>query len=65
MTFGTIFIFGIGMFVGAAVITIVLGFCMTNNRSALEGEIMELTQIVNRQQEMLEIVNKRLEKINE
>ena len=60
MTWGTIFIFGIGMLTGAGVIAIILGSCMTSGRSALVEEIVELREISTRQQMMLEMLQSQL-----
>ena len=60
MTWGNIAFFAIGMVTGAGVIAMILGLCMSNGRSALEGEIVELREIANRQQVMLEMLQNQL-----
>jgi hypothetical protein len=61
MTLSTVIIFAGGMLVGASTIALILGLCISSGKSSLEGEIMELREITNRQQCMIEALNNQLE----
>jgi len=60
MTLTTVVIFAGGMLVGACIIAIVLGLCMSSGRSSLEDEIIGLREVTNRQQFMIETLNTQL-----
>ena len=60
MTLATVVIFAGGMLVGACIIAIILGLCMSSGRSSLEDEITGLREVTNRQQFMIETLNAQL-----
>ena len=60
MTLTTVVIFAGGMLAGACIIAIVFGLCISSGRSSLEDEIMGLREVTNRQQFMIETLNKQL-----
>ena len=65
MTLTTITIFASGMLTGACTFVIILSLCKTHGRSSLEGEILELREIANRQQRMIETLNDQLKNYKE
>ena len=60
MTWTTVFIFGFGMFVGASIISIVLGLCIMRGRAELEDEVFELRELLDRKKEQLHILQCQL-----